>query len=149
MERPNSVILDQLTIENKIFRFASELQYTENDERKLSLREILRKLQNDNSDKSAKAQTVIDNVREKINQNELRKKWFRLTKEKKIEQIISYYESKIKDVDERKKQIEKVLLLLENDKLINKNVDYNEKEGKIENIDLDVKNTRSNTKSKK
>ena len=149
MERPNSVILDQLTIENKIFRFASELQYTENDERKLSLREILRKLQNDNSDKSAKAQTVIDNVREKINQNELRKKWFRLTKEKKIEQIKLYYESIIKDVDERKKQIEKVLLLLENDKLINKNVDYNEKEGKIENIDLDVKNTRSNTKSKK
>mgnify|MGYP005866212781 CR=1 FL=1 len=143
MERPISVILDQITIENKIFRFASELQYTENDERKILLREILRKLQNDNSDKSVKAQTIIDSVREKLNQNELKKKWFRLSKDKKKEQIKLYYESKVEDINERKNLIEKVLLLLENDKLENKNVIYNEKDGKIENIDLNVKNIRS------
>lgn len=137
-ERPVSVLLDQITIENKIFRFASELQYTENDERKLVLREILRKLQNDTSDKSAKAQSIIDNVREKINKNELKKKWYRLTKDNKIDQIKSYFNSNIEDINERKIQTDKVLSLLENDNLINKNVIYNEKEGKIEGFDLEI-----------
>ena len=54
--------IDQIVIENKIFRFASELQYTDDDGRKYLLREILRRLQNDNSDKSSKARDEINKI---------------------------------------------------------------------------------------
>jgi hypothetical protein len=141
--------IDQIVIENKIFRFASELQYTEDDGRKYLLREILRRLQNDNSDKSSKAREEINKISEKLNENQMKKKWFRLSNEHKIEQIKRYFEKKIDDVEKRNIEMEKVLKLLESDSLKNKDVTYNEKEGKIENIDYDkVKKEKSKKKVK-
>jgi hypothetical protein len=141
--------IDQIVIENKIFRFASELQYTDDDGRKYLLREILRRLQNDNSDKSSKARDEINKISEKINESQMKKKWFRLSNEHKIEQIKKYFEKKIEDIEKRNVEIEKVLKMLESDSLKNKDVTYNEKEGKIENIDYEkVKKEKSKKKAK-
>ncbi len=141
--------IDQIVIENKIFRFASELQYTDDDGRKYLLREILRRLQNDNSDKSSKARDEINKISEKINESQMKKKWFRLSTEHKIEQIKKYFDKKIEDVDKRNVEMEKVLKMLESDSLKNKDVTYNEKEGKIENIDYEkVKKEKSKKKAK-
>lgn len=141
--------IDQIVIENKIFRFASELQYTDDDGRKYLLREILRRLQNDNSDKSSKARDEINKISEKINESQMKKKWFRLSNEHKIEQIKKYFEKKIEDMEKRNVEIEKVLKMLESDSLKNKDVTYNEKEGKIENIDYEkVKKEKSKKKAK-
>jgi hypothetical protein len=129
--------IDQIVIENKIFRFASELQYSDDDNRKYLLREILRRLQNDNSDKSSKAREEINKISEKMNENQMKKKWFRLTNENKIEQIKKYFEKKIDDFEKRNNEIKKVLEMLESDSLKNKNVTYNEKDGKIENIEYE------------
>jgi hypothetical protein len=129
--------IDQIVIENKIFRFASELQYTDDDNRKYLLREILRRLQNDNSDKSSKAREEINKISEKLNESQMKKKWFRLSNEHKIEQIKKYFEKKIEDLEKRNAEVDKVLKMLESDSLKNKDVTYNEKEGKIENIDYE------------
>jgi hypothetical protein len=142
--------IDQIVIENKIFRFASELQCTDDDGRKYLLREILRRLQNDNSDKSSKARDEINKISEKLNESQMKKKWFRLSNEHKIEQIKKYFEKKIEDIEKRNVEIEKVLKMLESDSLKNKDVTYNEKEGKIENIDYEkVKTEKSKKKAKK
>lgn len=131
--------IDQIVIENKIFRFASELQYTDDDNRKSLLREILRRLQNDNSDKSTKARDEINKISEKINENQMKKKWFRLTDEQKMEQIKKYFEKNIENVEKRDNEIEKVLKMLKSNSLNNKDVTYDEKNGKIEKIEYEKK----------
>lgn len=140
--------IDQIVIENKIFRFASELQYIEDDNRKYLLRKILRKLQNDNSDKSSKAREEIAKITQKINENQMKKKWFRLTNEQKTEQIKKYFEKKIEDVEKRDNEIKKVLDMLELESLKNKDIVYNEKEGYIENIEYEKEKNKKKEKSK-
>jgi hypothetical protein len=139
--------IDQIVIENKIFRFASELQYIDDDNRKYMLREILRRLQNDNSDKTSKAREEINKISEKLNENQMKKKWFRLSNEHKIEQIKKYFEKKIEDIEKRNAEIQRVINMIESNFLKNKDVTYNEKEGKIENIDYE-KNKKEKVKKK-
>ena len=140
--------IDNVIRENKIYRFSSELQYNEDEDRKKSLRDILKQLQNDNNDKSSKARENLNVICEKLNQNQLKKKWYRLTKDQKIDQITKYYEEKIENEITRKNTISNVLEMLESEKLKNKNVEYNEKDGKIINIEIEIKNVKEKISKK-
>jgi fructosamine-3-kinase len=142
MESNISTIIDNIVRENKIFRFASELQSTENEERKEMLREILKKLHNDTNDKSEKAREEISKICVKINENQMKKKWFRLSIEQKIEQITKYIDEKYvnnAEIKTKEKELKKILDMLNEDKLENKHVEYDEKNGKIVNIDYEKK----------
>jgi hypothetical protein len=148
MESNIGTIIDDIVRENKIYMFASELQHTENNERKEMLRDILKKLHNDTNDKSVKAREEITKICIKINENQMKKKWFRLTQEQKQEQIAKYYENrKEEDVEKEKKFI---LDLLKDEKLENKFVEYDEKNGKIININYEKeKKTKPKKQMKK
>jgi hypothetical protein len=148
MESNIGTIIDDIVRENKIYRFASELQHTENSERKEMLRDILKKLHNDTNDKSEKAREEITKICIKINENQMKKKWFRLTQEQKIEQITKYYENTKGGETEAEKKI--ILDLLKYEKLENKFVEYDEKNGKIINIIYEKdKKTKPKKQSKK
>lgn len=135
MESNIGTIIDDIVRENKIYRFASELQYTENNERKEMLRDILKKLHNDTNDKSEKAREEITKICIKINENQMKKKWFRLTQDQKTEQIEKFY----KDKEDGEKEKKIILDLLKEDKLENKFVEYDDKNGKILNITYEKK----------
>lgn len=146
METNIGTIIDDIVRENKIYRFASELQHTENTERKEILREILKKLHNDTNDKSEKAREEITKICVKINENQMKKKWFRLAQEQKIEQIEKYYADK--EDGEKEKKV--VIDLLKKEKLENKHVEYDDKNGKIINIIFEKeKKTKLKKKDKK
>lgn len=143
-----NISIDSIVRENKIYRFASELQYCENEKRKDMIRKILKKIHNDTNDKSEKAREEITKICSKINENQMKKKWFRLFDEQKEEQIKKYYEEN-KDKQEEQK---KILEMLKNNILENKFVDYDEKNGKIINIELKKEKkvkTQSKSKTKK
>ena len=149
MESNISTIIDNIVRENKIFRFASELQSTENEERKEMLREILKKLHNDTNDKSEKARDEISKICVKINENQMKKKWFRLSIEQKTEQITKYIDEKYlnnTEIKTKDKELKTILYMLNDNKLENNHVEYDEKKGKIVNIDYEKK---LKTKSKK
>jgi hypothetical protein len=131
--------IEKIIRDNKIFRFASELQYSDNEKRKELLREILTRLKNNNSDdeKAIKAREEITKIRDKLNENQLKKKWHRLLEEQKVDQIKKYFDEKIEDIAARKIEMNKVLELLKNGDLANKYVIYDEKNGKIENIEYE------------
>jgi hypothetical protein len=138
LDRPVGVIIEQIVTENKVFRFATECQYSNDDERKFLAKDILRKIQNDSSDKSVKARDKISEYSELFNKDKLKKKWFRLSEEQKADQIKLYFEKKIEDVEERKTETEKVLQMLYSDELKTKNVVYDEKLGNITDIVLKI-----------
>lgn len=141
---PINIIIDNIIRENKIYRFSSELQYTEDDGRKKMLRDILRSFQNDNNDKSTKARENLNLIRDEINLNQYKKKWFRLSKEQKNDKIIEYYENETDEENEEKE----VLEMLENDTLKNKCITYDNKKGEISDIAISIKATKKNTETK-
>lgn len=134
-----NTIIDKMISENKIYRFASELQYTESDERKEMLRDILRKLQINNisneekeKDKSEKAKDVINTLSEKINKGSLQKKWNKLTKDQKMERIKLFFE---KNKDSKLNE-EKILQMVDDDTLLNKYIEYDDVETEIKSINI-------------
>lgn len=148
-ETVNLNTFDSIVRENKIYRFSSELQYSEDDDRKNLLREILKKIQNDTSNKSVKVREEISILCEKMNANQYKKKWHRLNEEQKKDQIQKYFSEKIEDNVEREKEMNKVFNMLDNDKLKNTHIKYDEKEGKIENIEYEKKEKKPKAKKSK
>jgi hypothetical protein len=135
-----NTIIENMIRDNKIHRFSSELQSTNDEAKKILLREILKRLTNNNeNEKSVKARNELSKMRDKFNENQMKKKWFRLSKEQKEEQIIKYLNETIEDDKKRDEEFEKLKKMLENDELENKFVIYNEKEGKIEELNYSEK----------
>jgi len=124
------ITIDTIVKENKIFRFASELECCNCPNRTKMLNSILKKLHSDSSDMSEKSKSQVETLCEKINLEALKKKWFKLTKEQKEEQIKKYYSQE----ENKDEEYQETIKLLNEDKLENKNVEYDEKNGKIINI---------------
>jgi len=133
--------IDEMINESKIYRFASELQHTEDENRKTSLRSILAILQR--TDKTVKLEKEL-NARQKINDmfdkieiSALKKSWARLNDKQKENRIKLYVSEMIMD-DAKKSGYEKKLLeLFETKKLKKTQIEYDEKEGKIISVDVE------------
>jgi hypothetical protein len=136
---PVATAIDNIVRENKIFRFASELECCTNEIRKNNIRLILRSLQDKSEEKAIKARENITSLCNKITEAQLKKKWIRLTLDQKVSQITKYYEGIEEDEDTQKELIKKAFDLLEAGKLKSKMITYDEKEGKIVNINLEFK----------
>jgi hypothetical protein len=133
--------IDEMINESKIYRFASELQHTEDESRKTSLRSILAILQR--TDKTVKLEKEL-NARQKINDmfdkieiSALKKLWSRLNDKQKENRIKLYVSEMVMD-DAKKSGYEKKLLeLFETKKLKKTLIEYDEKEGKIISVDVE------------
>ena len=135
---------------NKIYRFALELQYTENDESKQLLKNILENFEQtvneDNSIVTNKTVTKsnVEKFNDKMNKIDnitLKKQFYRLNEIQKINKLQEYFKIK-KNIDDNnltQKFAEEILELIKNDKLKNKDIEYKIDDtivNDIKNIDI-------------
>lgn len=120
---------------NKIYRFAMELQYTENDESKQLLKNILENFEqtvnDDNSIVTNKTVTKsnVEKFNDKLNKIDnitLKKQFYRLNEIQKINKLQEYFKIK-KNIDDdnlTEQFAKEILELIKNDKLKNKDIEY-------------------------
>ena len=141
-EQSTDNVIDELMTECKIYRFASELQTTTDENRKTSLRQILNVLQRCDKavieGKEDSTQKKLDMMFEQETQYALKKSWAKLNDNQRINRIKFYISQLIMDDNKKKDYEKKVLELYETKKLKKAQVLYNEKTGEISKIDVEI-----------
>lgn len=133
--------INEIIRENLIYRFAIELEYTEDEYRKEEIKNKLNKLQFSEKIEYDETKTKLDNMFSKIDEFVLKKQWTKLTPNQKNERIDHFIRLK-------KLSDDKVLLikdtidkLIKNKKLKSSYIEYNIETGQIDEInipDLDI-----------
>ncbi|ATZ80729.1 hypothetical protein BMW23_0683 [Bodo saltans virus] len=139
-----SNIIDEMVKENKIFRYAAELDNINNEERKNALRDILKTYKTKNLEISEKAKEQMIDVCNKINETKYKKSWNKILPEHREELLVSYFTNLIENEKERKENIDKYTELLKNGKIKNDMVEYDSKNAKI----IAIKYTEQQKKKK-
>jgi hypothetical protein len=124
--------IDNIVRENKIFRIAAEFEHTDNAERKILFREILRQLQSRETEIQERARENVNAVCSRLTESQFKKTWQRLTIEQKEEQINRFFKDGSDD-----EESEKILKMLHEGKLKIKMVEYDKKLGKIEGFNFE------------
>ena len=121
---------------NKIYRFALELQYTENDDSKILLKQILQNFeQNINDDYTintlkSNSKSNVEKFNDKFNKIDeltLKKQFYRLNEIQKINKLKEYFKNN-KNIDDDKilqSNAEAILEFIKDKKLKNADVEYN------------------------
>lgn len=141
-EKSPDNLIDELISECQIYRFASELQATNDETRKTQLRSILaikqRCEKNAKEEKEENVQQKLNNMFEKETEYALKKSWTRLNDSQKINRIKHYVQSMIMDTNKKVEYEKKLLELNETKKLKKTQVVYDEKMGIISKIEIEV-----------
>lgn len=141
-EQSTENLIDELITECKIYRFASELQTIEDENRKTQLRNILAILQR--CDKSVKEEKE-DSTQQRLNAMfdkeavfALKKSWGKLNEPQRTNRIKYYISQMIMDSGKKQEYEKKILDLHLTKKLKKTHVIYDEKLGEISKIDIEV-----------
>lgn len=138
--------ITHLIKDNKIHRFALELQYETDKDRKKQLHEIISTLQgntiNKNDDKGKKQ---LEKIYSKLDDEEYKFKWQKLNNEQKKNRIRQYLETLDMDEENYNKIENNLCLKIDKNNLKNKLVNYDFNEGKI----LSIKNLKYSEKKEK
>jgi len=105
MNQSNTVdnIIDEIIKENKIQRFALELQNTLSDTRKAEIKSILHMLEGSGIAKDTHdARNKLNDIYQKIDECALKKKWNRLQVSQRVERVKKYLSELIPDAKKRK-----------------------------------------------
>jgi hypothetical protein len=121
--------VDEIIKDNKLFRFASELQCTTEDARKLELTEEIKNLNISKQSNEEKAKKKIEDMCKVITVNSGKKKWFRLNKDIQMEKLLEY-------IERSKTDKSTILKLYTDGKLKGKKIIYNDEKGIIEKITI-------------
>ena len=138
--------IDDIIRENKIHRFATELEKTEEEERKKDIIEILYHLERLKTDVGENARSKLNVICDNIDQGALKRKWSKLTLSQRKDRIKDFFKRTIVDEKDRKKKEIKILDMLESGKLKQKFVTYDQVNGKIMSIDLEIDDKKDKTK---
>ena len=142
--------IDDMIRECKIHRFASELQNTDNEERKQKIRDILQLLQGvDKSEIENNARNKLNKIYDNIDKTAFNKNWSRLTFSQRQDRIKDFFNKSIKDDIIKENLEKKILNMLENKKLKRTYIEYDNINGTIISINLPEKTKTTNTKIKK
>jgi len=125
--------MNEIITENKLFRFASELQHTTDDYRKIVLKHILQKLQDVNLVKDNNIQK-FDKELEGTEKLMYKRQWSRLQDFQKEDRILDYVKRKFPDKNHELIQ-KNIMKLIEDGILISKNIKYVSEKGEIESIE--------------
>lgn len=129
--------IDEIIRENKIFRFALELQNTTDETRKELIKHKLKILQGTSileSNDMAKSQ--LDNIYDKIDNFRLKQKWTKLNDKQKQERITNFIKMcKITELKKIRFQ-EKISEMIKNKLFKPSYIDYDDVNGVINNIVL-------------
>jgi len=125
--------MNEIITENKLFRFASELQHTTDDYRKVVIKHILQKLQDVNLVKDNNIQK-FDKELEDTEKLMYRRRWSGLQDFQKEDRILDYVKRKYPD--KKHELIQKnIMKLIEDGTLISKNIKYDSGKGELESIE--------------
>ena len=136
--------IENIRRECKIHRFASELQYTNDDKRKTHIKSILNVIQNKNN---VDDEELKNKICDRIEVNSYKKSWLKLNNDQKINRINKFFESKEQnDVNDK---LKKDLLELLKKSRLSSNISYDEKIGCILSVNLDIEKEKKPQKIKK
>lgn len=125
--------MNEIITENKLFRFASELQHTTDDYRKVVIKHILQKLQDVNLVKDNNIQK-FDKELEDTEKLMYKRQWSRLQDFQKEDRILDYVKRKYPN--KKHELIQKnIMKLIEDGTLITKNIKYVSEKGELESIE--------------
>lgn len=141
-EQSTENLIDELIAECKIYRFASELQATEDESRKTQLRNILAILQRCDKavkeEKEESTQQKLNTIFDKEAVFALKKSWGKLNESQRVNRIKHFVSQMIMDSGKKQEYEKKILDLHSTKKLKKTQVVYNEKLGEISKIDIEV-----------
>lgn len=130
--------IDEIIKENKIHRFACELQYTTDTDRRNIINEIIRFSQIETQE-TLDPRTKLDNITSNIDSKSMKQSWGKLDVYYKINRMETYLNKTIEDKTNRKKLLKQLTEMLENGKLkTSKEIDYNKELGEIVSISFIV-----------
>lgn len=136
--------IDDIVRCNKQFRFATELQNTEDENRKNDIRKIIKIIDGQTID-SSESRKKLDLFYQTIDQKSLQNKWTRLSKDQKENRLDDYLKNLIKEPQIFQNIKEKLFELLNQNKLKHeKDIFYDPDIGKI--ISLPILELDSETK---
>ena len=143
--------IDDIILENKIYRFASELQHTANEDRKNDLHKILNLLQNKPDKKKPEiksAKTKLTEIYSEMDAILLKKKWIKLSDMQKKNRITDFVKKNYNGEILQQDAIDKFFKMLDDGELKPKMVEYNNSEGFIISINVDDETSKSKSKPK-
>jgi len=129
--------IEEIIRDNKIFRYALELQNTTDVKRKELIKLKLINLQGiPTKELSTTAKTKLDEIYDNIDSFTLKQKWSKLKDKQKLERIKLFIESS--DLSDSKKvQLDKTIIeMIKNKTFKISYIDYDSKDGKIISIDI-------------
>jgi hypothetical protein len=129
--------IDEIVRENKIFRFALELQNTVDETRKELIKHKLKTLQGSTTNESqTTAKSQLDNIYDNIDVFTLKQKWTKLNEKQKQERIKHYIKtSGLNEIKQTKLQ-DKITEMTKGKLFKVTYIDYDNKEGKINSINI-------------
>jgi len=134
--------IEDIIKENKIHRFALELQDTTDETRKSDIRVILHMLQgNVDNNNEQKTQSKLEDLYKKQDECTLRRKWSRLQTNQKLEKMKEYVNTNIKDTVNKQSVILQLTELINDNRLTHKYVDYDVPNSVILTISILKQNT--------
>ncbi len=133
--------INEIIRENLIFRFAIELEYTDDEYRKEELKNKLNKIQFSDKIEQDDTKTKLDDIFSKIDEFTLKKQWAKLSTTQKTERIRHFISLKKLSDDKTLLIIKTIDKLIKNKKLKTSYIEYNVELGQIDEInipDLDI-----------
>lgn len=121
--------MDTLVIDNKLYRFNTEYENTDDLTRRAQLKAISEKLKGRNMNNIEKFNQILNNIQTKQNN----KPYHRLNLFQK-EQIVKDYVKEKWGVDKIESYTQQILKFIENKKIVTSNIVYNIELGVLENI---------------
>lgn len=140
-EQTTENVIEELILESKIYRFASELQMTTDETRKGQLRNILSILQRHENTQDVNndlTQKKLDILFDNETTYALKKSWGKLNHAQHIDRISHFVRQMVMDQEKKQKYEEKLISLYEQKKLKKSQVLYDESTGEIKAIDVEV-----------
>lgn len=129
---PSDNVIDEIIKDNKLHRFASELQYTDDQTRKAQINEILVFLQGVSAIKTQSPQSKRNKMFSDYHNKAILQSWNKLKKSQRNERMKCYLTELVKDEDNRNDIIKQVCELIDEGKLKGtKEVIYNKEKGEI------------------
>lgn len=126
--------IDEIVKDNKLFRFASELQDTTDSERKKHLNIIIQLLQGKHPDDAHKK---LQELYTYIDKQIYKQTWTKLTKDQKIIKIKEFVKDTINDSEERESIENELIQLINKGKLKTiRDVTYDSEQSKIITISV-------------
>jgi hypothetical protein len=129
---------NKIIVDNTLYRFQKELERCYDEEKKVVIKKIIKKLSNDTKEEFNSKElnkNKLNDFLDKMTHNKFKQTWSRLNLDQKMTKIEEFVNDIEKDKNKKKKLLLKLKKMLDNNKLLtSKEVDYDKELCKINSI---------------